>query len=111
MNDTLFGKILRKEIPTDIIYEDDLSIAFNDINPQAPIHILIIPKEHIVILMECNLDHQNILSKMLLLAPKLAKESNLKGFRVMINSGKSGGQEVFHIHFHVFGGSKKLAKL
>ncbi|MDA9210644.1 histidine triad nucleotide-binding protein [Methylophilaceae bacterium] len=111
MDNCLFCKISQKEIPSTIIYEDEEMLAFKDINPIDKVHFLIIPKEHIVNLMECNLDHQNILSKMLLLAPKLAKESNLKGFRVMINSGKSGGQEVFHIHFHVFGGSKKLAKL
>ena len=111
MDNCLFCKISQKEIPSTIIYEDEEMLAFKDINPIDKVHFLIIQKEHIVNLMECNLDHQNILSKMLLLAPKLAKESNLKGFRVMINSGKSGGQEVFHIHFHVFGGSKKLAKL
>ena len=111
MDNCLFCKISQKEIPSTIIYEDEEMLAFKDINPIDKVHFLIIPKENIVNLMECNLDHQNILSKMLLLAPKLAKESNLKGFRVMINSGKSGGQEVFHIHFHVFGGSKKLAKL
>ena len=111
MDNCLFCKISQKEIPSTIIYEDEEMLAFKDINPIDKVHFLIIPKEHRVNLMECNLDHQNILSKMLLLAPKLAKESNLKGFRVMINSGKSGGQEVFHIHFHVFGGSKKLAKL
>ena len=111
MNDCIFCKIAQKKIPSTIVYEDKEMLAFKDINPIDKVHFLIIPKEHIVNLIECNLDHQDILSKMLLLAPKLAKEFGLKGFRTMINSGKEGGQEVFHIHFHVYGGSKKLAKL
>jgi histidine triad (HIT) family protein len=111
MDNCIFCKISQKKIPSAIVYEDEEMIAFKDINPIDKVHFLIIPKEHIVNLMECNLGHQDILSKMLLLAPKLAKEFGLKGFRIMINSGKEGGQEVFHIHFHVYGGSEKLAKL
>ena len=107
----IFCKIHKKEIPSSVIYEDDQIFVFKDINPIDKVHFLIIPKEHIVNLMECNTNHQEILSKMLLMAPKLAKNQGLKGFRTMINSGKEGGQEVFHIHFHVYGGSEKLAKL
>ena len=111
MDNCIFCKISQKKIPSTIVYEDEEMLAFKDINPIDKVHFLIIPKEHVVNLIECNLEHQDILSKMLLLAPKLAKEFGLKGFRTMINSGKEGGQEVFHIHFHVYGGSEKLAKL
>jgi histidine triad (HIT) family protein len=111
MEDCIFCKISRKKIPSTIVYEDDELLAFKDINPVDKVHFLIIPKEHIVSLIKCNTEHKDILSKMLLLAPKLAKDSGLKGFRTMINSGKEGGQEVFHIHFHLYGGSEKLAKL
>jgi|TARA_B110000971_G_scaffold216316_1_gene251151 histidine triad (HIT) family protein len=111
MEDCIFCKIYEKKIPSTIIYEDEELLAFKDINPIDKVHFLIIPKLHITSLIECNAEHKNILSKMLLLAPKLAKNHGLKGFRTMINSGKEGGQEVFHIHFHVYGGSEKLAKL
>jgi len=111
MDDCIFCQIAQKKIPATIIYEDQDLLAFKDINPIDKVHFLIIPKEHIVNLIECNEGHQSILSKMLLLAPKLSKEHGLSGFRTMINSGKEGGQEVFHIHFHVYGGSEKLAKL
>ena len=111
MEDCIFCKIHEKKIPSTIIYEDEELLAFKDINPIDKVHFLIIPKLHITSLIECNTEHKNILSKMLLLAPKLAKNNGLKGFRTMINSGKEGGQEVFHIHFHVYGGSEKLAKL
>ena len=86
-------------------------MAFKDINPIDKVHLLIIPKQHIESLLTCDSVHKDILAKMLLLAPKLALELGLKGFRTMINSGKEGGQEVFHIHFHVYGGSERLAKI
>jgi len=111
MDDCIFCQIVLKKIPATIIYEDEDLLVFKDINPIDKVHFLIIPKEHIMNLIECNEGHQAILSKMLLLAPKLSKEQGLSGFRTMINSGKEGGQEVFHIHFHVYGGSEKLAKL
>ena len=111
MEDCIFCKIYEKKIPSTIIYEDEELLAFKDINPIDKVHFLIIPKLHITSLIECNAEHKNILSKMLFLAPKLAKNHGLKGFRTMINSGKEGGQEVFHIHFHVYGGSEKLEKL
>ena len=111
MTDCIFCKIAEKEIPSLIVYEDEDLLAFKDINPIDKVHILIIPKEHIDNLSGCNQNHQNILSKMLLLAPKLAKENHLKGFRIMINTGKEGGQEVFHMHFHMYGGSEQLVKI
>jgi|TARA_B100001094_G_scaffold5802_1_gene5172 histidine triad (HIT) family protein len=111
MDDCIFCKIVKKEIPASIVYEDDELMAFKDINPIDKVHLLIIPKQHIESLLICDPMHKDILSKMLLLAPKLAIEFGLKGFRTMINSGKEGGQEVFHIHFHVYGGSERLAKI
>ena len=110
-NDCIFCKIVKKEIPASIVYEDEELLVFKDINPIDKVHLLIIPKEHIENLFSCEKKHNALLSKMLLLAPKLAKENGLEGFRVMINSGEKGGQEVFHIHFHVYGGSEKIAKI
>jgi histidine triad (HIT) family protein len=100
----IFCKILAGEIPSKMIYEDDDVIAFHDIKPMAKVHFLIVPKLHIDSLKECEVKHQMLLGKMLLLAPKLAAEQGLIGFKTLINTGKEGGQEVFHIHVHVFGG-------
>ncbi len=92
------------------IYEDEDVIAFNDIHPIAPVHFLIVPKEHVESLASYDVSHEKLLGKVLLLAPHLATEQGLKGFRTMINTGREGGQEVFHMHIHVFGGSEKLPK-
>lgn len=108
--DCIFCKIVNGSIPSKKIYEDDEVIAFNDIRPLAKVHFLIVPKLHVESLASCDIQHQHILSKMLLLAPTLAQEQGLTGFRTMINTGAEGGQEVFHIHFHVFGGGDKLPK-
>lgn len=109
-NDCIFCKIVTGSIPSKKIYEDDEVIVFHDIHPIAPVHFLIVPKAHIESLAACEAEHQALLGKMLLLAPKLATEQGLKGFRTMINTGKEGGQEVFHIHVHVFGGGSTLPK-
>lgn len=91
------------------IYEDEEIIAFNDIHPAAPVHFLIIPKQHIETLYDIQDDQQSLLGKMMLLAPKLAKEQGCQdGFRVVINTGRVGGQEVFHLHIHVIGGRERL---
>lgn len=111
MTECIFCKIVNKEIPASIVYEDEVFLAFKDINPIDKVHFLIIPKQHIESLLTCNDEHQELLGKMLLLAPKIAKKEGLVGFRTMINSGPEGGQEVFHMHCHVYGGSKKLAKI
>jgi histidine triad (HIT) family protein len=95
-------------IPSKKIYEDEDVIAFNDINPSAKVHFLIVPKMHIDSLASCDMQHQDLLGKMLLLAPKLAEEQGLAGFKTLINTGVDGGQEVFHIHLHVLGGGNKL---
>lgn len=101
----LFCKIVRGEIPCRKLYEDDDVLAFHDIHPVAPVHFMLVPKLHVVSLLEADASHAALLGKMLLLAPKLAKEQGLdNGFRTVINSGKGGGQEVFHLHVHVIGG-------
>ena len=106
----IFCKIIDGSIPSKKIFEDSEVIVFNDINPIAKVHFLIVPKLHIESLASCEAQHQALLGKMLLLAPKLAKEQGLSGFRTMINTGREGGQEVFHIHVHVFGGGDKLPR-
>ena len=103
-SDCIFCKIISGIIPASKIYEDDDFIAFNDIKPMAKVHFLIVPKLHIETLKDCDESHQALLGKALLLAPKLAAEQGLKGFKTLINTGREGGQEVFHIHVHTFGG-------
>jgi len=102
--DCLFCEIVAGNIPATTIYEDDDVIVFNDIKPIAKVHFLIVPKLHLDSLKSCDVSHQQLLGKMLLLAPKLAAEQGLQGFKILINTGREGGQEVFHIHLHVFGG-------
>jgi histidine triad (HIT) family protein len=106
----IFCKIASGVIPSKKIYDDDDVIAFNDINPSAKVHFLIVPKLHIDSLASCETQHQALLGKMLLLAPKLAEEQGLAGFKTLINTGREGGQEVFHIHIHVLGGGEKSLK-
>jgi histidine triad (HIT) family protein len=110
MDDCIFCKIIAGQIPAKKIYEDDDLIAFHDIHPIAKVHFLMVPKLHVASLAECDSNQQAILGKMLLLAPKLAAEQSLRGFRTMINTGKEGGQEVFHLHVHVFGGDEVLPR-
>lgn len=109
--DCIFCKIVNGSIPAKKIYEDEDVIAFNDINPSARVHFLIVPKLHIESLASCEEQHQALLGKMLLLAPKLAKEQGLAGFKTLINTGKDGGQLVFHIHVHVLGGGNVPLKV
>lgn len=111
MSDCIFCKIVAGEIPSRKVYEDDDVYAFHDIRPIAPVHFMLIPKLHVASLAECGGDQQSLLGRLLLLAPKLAKEQGLDtGFRTMINTGHGGGQEVFHLHIHVFGGGAALPK-
>ena len=104
--DCIFCKIINGDMPAKKIHEDDDFIVFNDINPMAKVHFLIVPKLHIETLKDCTEAHQILLGKALLLAPKLADSQGLVGFKTLINTGREGGQEVFHIHVHVFGGGK-----
>lgn len=111
MSDCIFCKIVAGNIPCKKVYEDEDVIAFHDIHPIAPVHFMIVPKVHVASLADCQSEHQALLGKILLLAPKLAAEQGLThGFRTMINTGKGGGQEVFHLHVHVFGGGATLPK-
>ena len=105
MSDTIFGKIIRREIPANIVYEDDLALAFKDVNPQAPTHILVIPKNPIPRVSEAGTDDQSLLGYLLLTAKKVAEDAGLEdGYRVVINNGKDGGQTVDHLHLHILGG-------
>ena len=103
--DTIFSKIIRKEIPADIVYEDDLCLAFRDINPQAPIHILVIPKKTIPRLADTTAEDKELLGHMLITVKSIAEQEELKnGYRVVINTDQDGGQTVFHLHMHLMGG-------
>ena len=102
--DCVFCKIVEGEIPTDKIYEDEDIIAFNDLDPQAPIHFLVIPKKHITSLATLDESDSDLVAKIMLVIQKLAKENNLEGYRVVTNIGEDGGQSVPHLHFHVLGG-------
>jgi len=112
MDDCLFCRIVRGELPSKKAYEDEDVLVFHDIRPIAPVHLLLIPKAHVASLTDCTAEHQTMLGKLLLLAPKLALEHGLdQGFRTMINTGPGGGQEVFHLHLHVFGGGEKISRI
>ena|SRR5688572_19591025 len=102
---TIFKRIIDKEIPAKIAYEDDLCLAFHDVNPQAPTHVLVIPKKEIPSLTELDVEDQMLVGHLLLVVQKLAKELDLgSGYRVVINCGPDGGQSVDHLHFHLLGG-------
>lgn len=102
----LFCKIAAKEIPSKVLFEDDDLIAFHDINPGAPTHVLVIPKQHILGLSECAPEHAAIMGKLLLATRRVAEQTGVakSGYRVVINSGPDAGQSVFHLHLHVIGG-------
>jgi histidine triad (HIT) family protein len=104
MSDTIFGKIIRREIPANIVYEDDLCLAFKDVNPQAPTHILVIPKKPITQLDQAQEEDQELLGHLLLTVKKVAAQAGLtNGYRVVINNGSDGGQTVYHLHIHILG--------
>ncbi len=103
--DCIFCKIASGEIPCRKVYEDEDVLAFHDIKPAAPVHFLIIPKQHIASLSDADESHASLLGKMMLLVPKLAHEQGLQsGFKTAIHTGKAGGQLVFHLHIHILGG-------
>ena len=109
MTDTIFGKIIRREIPANIVYEDDLAVAFTDVNPASPSHILVIPKKPIPKIEEATLEDQALLGHLLLTAQKVAKQAGLNnGYRLVINNGDDGGQTVYHLHIHILGGRPML---
>jgi histidine triad (HIT) family protein len=101
----LFTKIINREIPADIVYEDDLCLAFKDVNPQAPFHVLIIPKKHIEKIGDATENEQDLLGHLLLKAGKIANEQGYsEAFRLVINNGENAGQTVFHLHVHILAG-------
>lgn len=103
--DCLFCKILAGEIPANRVYEDEYSIAFPDINPQAPTHFLIVPKEHLASQAKALVEHEQLLGHLLVVAANLARSRKLdKGYRIVINTGEDGGQTVHHLHVHLLGG-------
>lgn len=110
--DCLFCKIVEGTIPSRKVYEDDLVVAFHDIQPQAPVHLLVIPKKHIATMNDCDENDGELLGHTLLKAQQVAREAGLadNGYRLINNCGTDGGQLVFHIHFHILGG-EKLASL
>lgn len=105
MSETLFLKIINREIPADIVYEDEQCLAFKDINPQAPMHVLIIPKKPIAKLEEAEASDQELLGHLMLKASEIAEEQGYgDAFRLVINNGEAAGQAVFHLHLHILGG-------
>lgn len=108
--DCLFCKIAKKEAPAEIIFEDEKIIVFKDIYPKAPIHFLIIPKKHISSIDSMEVNDKILMGELILVAKKIAKEQNLKGYKLMINVGRDGGQLIDHLHLHLLSGkiSEKL---
>lgn len=108
MQDCIFCKIIRKEIPSQVVYEDDRVLAFKDINPLAPVHVLIIPKEHLTNVLDINEDNADLIGHIHLVANKLAAEAGIaeSGFRIVTNCNEEGGQVVFHLHYHLVGGKE-----
>jgi histidine triad (HIT) family protein len=102
--DTIFGRILRGEIPCDAVHSDDLCLAFRDVSPQAPVHLLVIPRQPIPRLADALETDQALLGHLLLVAAKVARQEGLEDFRLVVNSGAAAGQTVFHLHVHVLGG-------
>lgn len=104
---TIFGKIIRREIPASIVYEDDLCLAFRDINPQAPTHVLLVPKKEIDMLSAATTEDQALLGHMMLAAGKVARQLGVGDtFRLVVNNGAEAGQSVFHLHVHILAGRK-----
>jgi len=102
--ETIFSKLIKGDIPCDEIYSDEYCLAFRDIQPQAPIHILLIPRKAIISLREAEEKDQNLLGHLLLIAGKIAKREGLENWRTVINTGSKAGQTVFHLHLHIIGG-------
>jgi histidine triad (HIT) family protein len=108
----LFCRIASGELPSRKAYEDDEVVAFHDINPAAPVHLLLVPKLHVESLLTAAPEHEALLGKLMALAPRLAREQGCdSGFRVVINNGPDGGQEVFHLHIHILGGPRPWKRL
>ena len=113
MDDCLFCKIAKKEIPSTIVYEDEEVLAFRDIHPVTPVHVLVIPKRHITSLAHLKKEDETLIGKIYSVINEVAKKEGIfeKGYRVIVNCGEDGGQEVKHLHFHVLGGRKLGVKI
>lgn len=112
MSECLFCRIAKGEIPSRKVFEDDQLLAFHDIHPAAPVHLLMIPKKHVDSLIDAGSEWEPLFGKMMSLAPRLAKEQGCEnGFRVVINNGPDGGQEVYHLHIHILGGPRPWKRL
>lgn len=103
----VFCKIVNKELPAKVVYEDDRVMAFHDINPQAPIHILVIPKEHIPTVNDIAEEHKELIGHIFTVIRRIAEEMGIaeSGYRVLVNCNRDGGQEIYHLHFHLLGGA------
>ena len=110
VEETIFSQIIKKKKPAEFIYEDEEVVAFKDINPQAPVHVLIVPRKPIAKLTEAEESDTAILGKMVMIARKIAKDFGLDedGFRLLLNEGKNGGQTIYHLHFHLIGGRRLM---
>jgi histidine triad (HIT) family protein len=112
MSDCIFCRIARGEIPSKKVYEDDDIFAFHDIHPQAPVHFMVIPKQHIDSLNEADMNHQAVLGKLMAKVGELARSQGLTdGFRAIINTGRIGRQEVYHLHVHILGGPEPFGSM
>ena len=113
MEDCIFCKIANKEIPSSIVYEDEEILAFRDINPVAPVHVLVIPKKHIDSAICLKEEDKELVGKIYMVINKIAKQEGIdeSGFRIVVNCGEDGGQEVKHLHFHIIGGKKLGIKI
>ncbi|MEK7641112.1 MAG: histidine triad nucleotide-binding protein [Patescibacteria group bacterium] len=109
--DCVFCKITKKEIPSEVIYEDDQLLAFKDIHPSAPIHYLVVPKEHIQSIAHLEENHSQIISKVIYAAKAVAAQLGMKGYKLVFNVGREGGQVIDHLHLHLLGGWSKKADI
>ncbi len=107
MSDCIFCKIEQGVIPSDIVYEDEYCLAFRDIQPKAPVHLLVIPRKHVANLDDLGEEDRDLISHIMLTIPRIARQQGLnEGYRTIANTGAGGGQEVFHLHFHILGGGE-----
>jgi len=109
--DCIFCKIINKEIPSDIVYENDKVIAFKDISPKAPVHILVVPKKHIASIDRIEEEDKELMGDLILAAKSMARERRLKGYKLLINVGREGGQIVDHVHLHLISGKNSINQL
>lgn len=109
MSDCIFCRIVRGEIPAQKVYEDEHVLAFNDLHPLAPVHILVIPKLHIASMAEVGDEHEALMGRLMVAATRIAREQGCnQGYRIVTNTGRIGGQEVYHLHLHILGGADPL---